>query len=159
VAKRTGLRERKKAQTRRRIIEVTLELIHERGYEKTTVDEIARRVMISPPTFYSYFASRDVVLQTVANGILENWLVAGDLALEDDAPVEEHLRRFGRTVADWSTGNPELWRALVVSNALDPVSLLDQLEADVGSREGLDVIIDLFLRGARPRNDELVAKS
>ena len=65
-----GLRERKKARTHQGIVDAAVEVFRERGYEKTTVEEIVRRVEISQPTFYKYFGSKDAVLREVAGGML-----------------------------------------------------------------------------------------
>jgi AcrR family transcriptional regulator len=53
-----GQRERKKQRTRDTIIKVALELFAERGYEQTTIAEIARAAEVSPRTIFAYFPSR-----------------------------------------------------------------------------------------------------
>ncbi|MFQ6393132.1 TetR family transcriptional regulator [Nocardia sp. KC 131] len=58
-----GLRERKKQQTRLRIIEVGLDLCDARGFDATTVEQIANAADISPRTINRYFDSKeDIVL-------------------------------------------------------------------------------------------------
>ncbi|MEV0252124.1 TetR/AcrR family transcriptional regulator [Nocardia sp. NPDC050712] len=62
----TGLRERKKQQTRTRIIEVALELCDAHGFEATTVEQIADAADVSPRTVNRYFEIKeDIILGPV----------------------------------------------------------------------------------------------
>src|ERR1700759_3652108 len=56
------LRDRKKARTRQAIIDAAAELFATRGYEETTIADIAAAADIGTRTFFSYFASKEEVL-------------------------------------------------------------------------------------------------
>jgi AcrR family transcriptional regulator len=57
-----GLRERKKLKTRAAIQKEALRLFLEKGYEATTIEDIAEAVDISPSTFFNYFPSKEAVV-------------------------------------------------------------------------------------------------
>ena len=66
-----GLRARKRRETRKRIAESGLELFVSRGYGQTTIDEIAASAEISRRTFFYYFKSKEDILLTRYDGLLE----------------------------------------------------------------------------------------
>lgn len=57
-----GLRERKKLRTRRAILDAATELFEEKGYEQTTVSEIAAAADVATKTFFNYFPSKEELL-------------------------------------------------------------------------------------------------
>ncbi|MCM2578444.1 TetR/AcrR family transcriptional regulator [Streptomyces meridianus] len=59
-----GLRERKKAQTRRTIQEQALRLFLDQGYDNTTVGQIARAADVSSMTFFRHFPTKESVVES-----------------------------------------------------------------------------------------------
>lgn len=55
----TGLRDLKKARTRRLIADTAARLFAERGYEQVTVGEIARAAEVAEQTLYNYFPTKE----------------------------------------------------------------------------------------------------
>jgi len=62
----TGLRERKKQETREALTRAALELFVERGYDETTLAEIAESAGVSTRTIFAYFPGKeDILFSTV----------------------------------------------------------------------------------------------
>jgi len=62
IAAVPGLRERKRQQTRERLTRVAMALFLERGFEATTLDDIAAAADISRRSFFHYFGSKEDVV-------------------------------------------------------------------------------------------------
>ena len=55
----TGLRERKKARTRRLIADTAARLFAEHGYENVAVSDVARDAEVAEQTVYNYFPTKE----------------------------------------------------------------------------------------------------
>ncbi len=95
MAESEGRRERKRRETKQRIVEAGLTLFREKGIEATTLDEIAASADISRRSFFSYFpAKEDVVLawQDGAEDALREAVIAAAPGREPLAAVQEALK-------------------------------------------------------------------
>ena len=64
-----GLRERKRRETLQRITDAGIALFVAKGYETTTIDEIAVAAGLSRRTFFYYFKSKDDILLSLQSGM------------------------------------------------------------------------------------------
>lgn len=116
-----GLRERKKVRLRQEIIKTAVKLFRKRGYENTRVDDIVQILEISQPTFFRYFPSKDAVLREVGRrgfACIEEHL---ETELSSEATTADRLRRMYQHMAREVEADRPLWRAVVLSGAMDPV--------------------------------------
>jgi AcrR family transcriptional regulator len=116
-----GLRERKKVRLRTQIIETSLRLFCERGYEGTRIDDIVATLEISQPTFFRYFPSKDAVLRDVGRLRYDRIKKHLEDELSSNASTAERLREMYQTMAEEVEADRPLWRAMVLSGAMDPV--------------------------------------
>jgi AcrR family transcriptional regulator len=91
-----SLRERKKARTRQALVAAALRLFAERGFEATTVADIAEAADVSPRTFFTYFPAKEDVLFAGAKDRIERLRDA----LAKRAPDESFLDALRRAARD-----------------------------------------------------------
>src|SRR5256712_5573889 len=57
-----GLRERKKARTRKLTADTAARLFAERGYERVAVSDVAREAEVAEQTLYNYFPTKETLV-------------------------------------------------------------------------------------------------
>ena|SRR5215207_92175 len=125
---KAGLRERKKAKTRAEIQRQALRLFRERGYEETTVSQIAEAAEVSESTFFRYFPTKeDVVLWDEFDPLIFEALRAQPAELSTIRALRNAIRDvLARTSASEQSGLRERV-ALLLSVPPLRAALLDQV--------------------------------
>lgn len=151
------LRERKKQRTRDALLRAAVELFTTRGYERTTVDDIADAVDVSQRTFFRYYAGKEeaalalqelVVARFVAavrerpaaeapmealkQAVLEGWQTLNEV-IEAVVPVELYLRMY-RVI--------ESTPVLLAAHLRRNMEIEEAMARVLAEREGLDVEAD-----------------
>jgi AcrR family transcriptional regulator len=134
-----GLRERKKAELKRRIAEAAVALIRERGYERATIDDIVQRVQVSQPTFYKYYSSKEAILREHAMAGFASLL---ESEFSRTGSIVERMRRYLRAIARQMTKDRDLWYAIAVSNAYNPIRDPDLLTSSAAATRVLEAIVE-----------------
>jgi AcrR family transcriptional regulator len=88
-----GHRERKKQRTREQIVESAFALFRERGFQATTVADIAAAADIAPRTFFAYFPSKEAVVFYDFDGLFASLKETIEGRPEDETAIDA-LRRW-----------------------------------------------------------------
>ncbi|MEV0121399.1 TetR family transcriptional regulator [Streptomyces sp. NPDC050703] len=152
-----GLRERKKQRTRNALLRAALELFTTKGYEETTVDEIAEAVDVSQRTFFRYFANKqeavfavqemvearfvevlrerpahEAPLVALREAVLGAWEAMGQ-SIEEVVPVELHMSTYQMI---------ESTPSLLAVHMRRSIETEDEVARVIAEREGLDMETD-----------------
>jgi AcrR family transcriptional regulator len=153
VSEQIGLRERKKAQTRRALHAAAVRLSIENGPERVTIEEISDSADVSPRTFFNYFSSKeDAILGTDPERRVE-LRAALELRPDDETPVEAlraalliHVESIDDDAELWAQrlqlvrDHPALFPGYVASFADFERGLIEAMAA----RLGMDPDADLY---------------
>jgi AcrR family transcriptional regulator len=140
MTEQTGLRERKKLQTRRRIEDAALELFGRDGFDGATVEGIAAAADIAPRTFFYYFPTKeDVVLADYA-GRLEH--IVDQLGRRPDAerPWAALRASFLVVAADYDADRREIIRRFQIM-ATSPSVYARSLQLQAGWEDAVASVL------------------
>jgi AcrR family transcriptional regulator len=94
--------------TLERIRDAAIELFGERGYDGTSMSELADRVGIAKPSLYNYYASKEEILLDLVEAGLAEWVAQCQLPFERQGSYEELLRDHLLAMIDFAGKNPQL---------------------------------------------------
>jgi len=147
-----GIRERKereKDRRRQQIIVAAKRIFTAKGYQKTTMEDIAREAELSPGTIYLYFKNKEELYASLTLRILQYILMRVE-HIEDDLDPEARLKALMEAMFDVYAFDP-----LVVINMfhLQSSEILKNLspelreEIESMSRKALSEIAGIFASG------------
>ena len=102
-----GLRELKKQRTREQIIEAARGLFAERGYQATTIADIAAAAEVAPRTFFSYFPSKEAVVFHDLDSNLDGLADALRNRLPGETAFDALRRWIGTMLDEWMADEDE----------------------------------------------------
>ena len=115
MSERPSRRERKKLETRRRLMEAALQLFREQGYDDTTVEQIAEAVDVAKGTFFNYFDTKEAILPAMAEWRFQR--LEEVLSPERGAPASPiaRIKLALRLVAEDPLADPVMARRLIAA--------------------------------------------
>lgn len=111
-----GRRERKKRQTRARIMRVAQALFTRHNFDGTTVEAIAEAADVSKPTLFNYFPTKISLLQALLPDVDRRFAAVIDSTAGPDTGTRERLETFFAYVGSMTRQTPNLTRALLMQS-------------------------------------------
>ena len=106
----TGIREQKKSQTRKAIIDAAVRLFTEKGYEQTSMEELARAAGIGKATIYGYFHTKSEIFLAYCEEEVDYAFSLLEKKQNEDAPLVEQLVALMLGQFTYVTSNREFGR-------------------------------------------------
>jgi AcrR family transcriptional regulator len=133
----TSLRERKKADKERRILEAATRLFREQGYDHARMEHIADMAEVSVGTLYNYYENKGDILMATVNMEVTEVLDAGEAIVADPpADVEQAVNRLVDQYYDHSLFylSKEMWRAAMAISIQQPDTPLSKAYTELDQR-------------------------
>lgn len=114
---------KKKARTRRLLLDTALEVLAEQG-EGFAVADIAQRAGVSHGTLYNYFADREHLVNALVSDLVETFAARSAAEVEDPDPAVRFARISARALAS-AMAMPETVRVALRLEAAQRVLLIE----------------------------------
>jgi AcrR family transcriptional regulator len=107
-----GRRELKKEATRQEILTAAADLFRTKGYEATSVDDIAAAADVAKGTFYYHFQAKEDLVMALQEAELKTATERAKKRITGGEPVMKILFDFLSDSAHWTEANSDLARAM-----------------------------------------------
>jgi AcrR family transcriptional regulator len=116
-------KERQKEELRTKILEVAKELFIERGFEETSIRNIAERIEYSPTTIYLYFKDKDDIFYALHQ---EGFILLNQYfrVLQNVEDPFERLKAINKAYIDFALENREFYDLMFISRS--PMNALNR---------------------------------
>lgn len=121
-----GIAERKEREKQLRREEIVLaaeKIFFSKGFDLSTMDEIAEEAELSKGTLYLYFKSKEVLHLAVARKSIHILRAITLKATEGDGTALEKLGRMGSAVIAFSRTDPDRMKAIMTLEEMEPQTL------------------------------------
>lgn len=137
-----GLREKKKKQTKAAILDAALYLFTKKGYENTSIDELASKAGIGKGTVYSYFKTKSEIFLAFCEEQLQ--FVYKELAEKSnpEAPLKDQLLTMFIGEFQFISRNKEFGRILMRETVF-PKDLTVDRSSEIDNKY-IDLLVPMF---------------
>lgn len=116
-------KEREKQQRKEEIIQAAEKVFFSKGFEKSTMDDIAEEAELSKGTLYLYFKSKEDLHMSVARKAIILLNTFTTTAGEMEGNAIEKLLQMGRACIEFSLTHPDHMKAIMLLEGIEPQSI------------------------------------
>ncbi len=143
---RPGLRERKKLETRRRILAVAARMLSEEGFAAFTVNDLADAAGVARATFFNYFPGKSAVVRELGAQMATRFHHLVEEVRARPGSTPDRLEALFAEAAERLVQNPALSRAILEEafarhqDAIDRMDRISEIRADFTAllQDGID---------------------
>ena len=99
--------------TREKMIDSTLDIIKEEGFQKVTVRKIAQRAGVNIASVNYHFGSKDAVINEALLQVTKNLMTCFEILKDKDLDAQTRLRKFLQDYTDVIENSPDIIRCFI----------------------------------------------
>lgn len=135
-------KEREKQEMRQKIIDASMAMFVEQGYEKTSIRNIAERIEYSPATIYLYYKDKDELLYDVQGMAFDKLLHEFQTKANSKSPWKR-LEQICETYVNFGITQQELYALMFIIKA--PMNMVEEHEPWTNGQAVFDYLVSTIL--------------
>lgn len=125
--------ERKKEETKQRIITTTINLFKEQGVDATTMEQIAREVDIAKGTLYNYFPVKEAIISEYIQRSFQEKNLERIMQFSEMPDTRSRMVLIMTTLIEGVQGQPEIFEKYLIYQIQNMLSI----HRDAGFKSGM----------------------
>jgi AcrR family transcriptional regulator len=147
-------KEREKQQRREEIVQAAEKVFFSRGFEKSTMDDIAEQAELSKGTLYLYFKSKEDLHMAVAREAIKLLNSITGTANEVRGNALEKLVHMGRECIGFSNSHPDHMKAIMTLEGFELQSIsytVEEIQDMIYRESPVGMVIQIVEQGVREK--------
>ena len=142
-------RQRERERHRTEILDAARRVFCERGYERTTMADIADEAEFAVGTLYRFFRSKEALFEALVLEVARKWSEIVNTVLDEAGSEVERLERFIERTTEYFFANQEFAKILIAQSSRRYYSVQESLAGEAWEifASVQDRLTDLFQAG------------
>ena len=147
-------KEREKQQRKEEIVLAAERVFFSKGFDQSTMDDIAERAELSKGTLYLYFKSKEDLHMAVARNAIILLRSHTTVAAEGEGNALERLQKMGWSCVEFSHTHPDHMKAIMTLEEVEPQSIslsTSDVQDMIYNESTVGTVIEVVEQGVREK--------